>query len=195
MMEDDQEIEAYPTIWAMIAAVNDSSNEVENDDEQQFTNGSAVNLFINATMKAGRGRSRPYPVSLKVLEFLNLHYLGLMIIVGILGNAKNVFSFCRSRKSKLRSPSYYLAALALADTIFLTIFLILWLNHFELNLFGHPVAYKILLYLSSLSSCMSGKYSNILIKYNQLNQALHRFNLLLLWQQLGSWRHSLSNDS
>ena len=163
MMEDDQEIEAYPTVWAMIAAVNDSSNEVENDDEQQFTNGSAVNLFINATMKAG-GRSRPYPMSLKVLEFLNLHYLGLMIIVGILGNAKNVFSFCRSRKSKLQSPSYYLAALALADTIFLTIFLILWLNHFELNLFGHPVAYKILLYLSSLSSCMSGKYSNILIK-------------------------------
>ena len=159
MMEDDQEIEAYPTVWAMIAAVNDSSNEVENDDEQQFTNGSAVNLFINATMKEGRGRSRPYPMSLKVLEFLNLHYLGLMIIVGILGNLKNVLVFLCSR-NRLRSPSYYLAALALADVVFLVTLLILWISHFGANLFSWNGVYQTLYYLSSTSSCISGKLKN-----------------------------------
>jgi len=57
--------------------------------------------------------------AMQVLEWLNLYYLGALVILGVLGNAANFISFIRAKASHLRSPSYYLAALALIDAIFL----------------------------------------------------------------------------
>ena len=93
----------------------------------------------------------------KVLDWFNLYYLGFIIVVGVLGNGKNVVTFFLSKK-KLCSPSYYLTAIALNDVIFLLILFILWLNQFEINLFTHAGLYQLHFFLSSTSTCISGKY-------------------------------------
>jgi len=129
----------YPTV------ANDSF-----DENNEFNNTTAFNI-------GNRTTRREYPMALIVLDWFNLYYLGFIVVVGVLGNAKNVFVFIRKKK-ELRSPTYYLAALALADVIFLAILFILWLNHFDIDLFSQSFIYKLLLYISSLSSCMSGTY-------------------------------------
>ena len=114
---------------------------------------------LNVTNLLTIASSGSLPISLAILEWLNLYYLGGIIIVGVLGNAINVFAFTLSRlkKKKLRSPSYYLATLALNDTIFLLTLLIIWLNHFGVEIFDWRVIHESTVYLSSTSSCMSGK--------------------------------------
>ena len=129
----------YPTV------ANDSF-----DENNEFNNTTAFNT-------GNRTTRREYPMALIVLDWFNLYYLGFIVVVGVLGNAKNVFVFVRKKK-ELRSPTYYLAALALADVIFLAILFILWLNHFDIDLFSQSFIYKLLLYISSLSSCMSGTF-------------------------------------
>ena len=97
-----------------------------------------------------------FSVAQAILDFLNLYYLGTIIVVGLLGNGRNVYLFIRNKK-ELRSPSYYLAALAFADVIFLVTLLILWLTHFGIYIFNHSGFYDMLFYLSSTSSCISGR--------------------------------------
>ena len=100
----------------------------------------------------------------KTLKFLNLYYLGAIIVVGVLGNSFNFVSFVRTR-NKLRSPSYYLAALALADFVFLAVLFIIWLNQLKINLFEWPIIYEILVYLSAFSSSMSGNCHYIILLF------------------------------
>jgi hypothetical protein len=97
-----------------------------------------------------------FSVTQTILDFINLYYLGTIIVVGLLGNGRNVYLFLRNKK-ELRSPSYYLAALALADVVFLVTLLILWLTHFGIYVFNHSGFYDMLFYLSSTSSCISGR--------------------------------------
>ena len=94
--------------------------------------------------------------NLKAIKWLNFYYLCAIMIVGVLGNGFNFIAFLRARR-KLSSPSYYLATLALADAVFLAIIFIVWISHFKIKLFFWSGLYKILVYLSSLSSCMSRK--------------------------------------
>ena len=89
------------------------------------------------------------------LNWLNYYYLGAIVVVGVLGNGFNVFSFLRTR-NKLRSPSYYLAALALADTVFLLTIFVIWLGHFKITFFLRPVFFYTLVYIGAASSCVSG---------------------------------------
>ena len=96
-------------------------------------------------------------VAQQVLDWFNLYYLGAIIIVGVLGNARNVYGFISNRRD-LRSPSYYLASLALTDVVFLAIIFILWLNHFEIELFATKGYYETFFFFSSASSSVSGKY-------------------------------------
>lgn len=94
-----------------------------------------------------------------VIKWLNLYYLGFIIIVGVLGNGYNFIAFLRSNKNKRLSPSYYLASLALADTIFLITLLIVWIGHLGINLFfWRRIFFYILVYIGAASSCMSGKF-------------------------------------
>jgi hypothetical protein len=95
-------------------------------------------------------------VAQQVLDWFNLYYLGAIIIVGVLGNARNVYGFVSNRKD-LRSPSYYLASLALTDVVFLVIIFILWLNHFDIELFiTAKGSYETFFFFSSASSSISG---------------------------------------
>ena len=103
-------------------------------------------------------------LSFKILNWLNIYYLGTIAIVGVLGNAFNFIKFLLNRR-QLRSPSYYLASLALADVIFLAVLLILWISQFGVDLFFRPGIYQMFYYLSSASSCISGnqRFANFII--------------------------------
>ena len=129
--------------------LNDSSIDFHNNNETE-TNSSTTTSSTN--YYGG------FNVAQAIINFLNLYYQGTIIVVGLLGNGRNVYLFLRNKK-ELRSPSYYLAALALADFVFLVTLLILWLSHFGIYLFTHSVFYDLLFYLSSSSSCISGTYS------------------------------------
>ena len=111
-----------------------------------------------------------YLLALKILKNLNLYYLGTIAIVGLLGNGYNCVSFLRVKR-KLRSPSYYLASLAMNDVIFMVILLLLWLNHFNIDLFNKKGLYQTLFYFSSTSSCISGKkFKYFCIAYKTLKE-------------------------
>lgn len=130
-----------------------------NSSDDSNTTGSA-----NSTMVP---QSAVFTFSLKLLDFLNLYYLAVIIVFGILGNALNFLVFTRTHL-KLRSSSYYLAALALADLGFLVTLLVVWLNHFGVDLFNRPGFCQALVYLSSVSSCMSGKTHLLNLFYSDL---------------------------
>ena len=130
--------------------LNDSSIDFHNNNETE-TNSSTTTSSTN--YYGG------FNVAQAIINFLNLYYQGTIIVVGLLGNGRNVYLFLRNKK-ELRSPSYYLAALALVDVIFLVTLLILWLSHFGIYLFTHSVFYDLLFYLSSTSSCISGTVPN-----------------------------------
>ena len=83
-----------------------------------------------------------YIVSLKIIKWLNLYYLGFIIIIGVLGNGYNFISFLRT-SNKLQSPSYYLAALSLADATFLLTIFIVWIGHTGLNLFFRRIFFYV----------------------------------------------------
>ena len=112
----------------------------------------ATELFANTTAS-----DTIFISAVITLQYLNLYYLGAIIVVGVLGNGLNFISFICT-KNKLHSPSYYLASLALSDAVFLAVLFIIWLNQLDIDLFDRPVIYKIFVYFSALSSCMSGDF-------------------------------------
>ena len=93
-----------------------------------------------------------------IVLIIKRFYLGFISVFGVLGNAYNVFTFVRAKR-KMSSPSYYLTALALNDVIFLIVVFILWLKHFDLDLDLVNIrgVYQTLFFISSTSSCISGK--------------------------------------
>ena len=118
----------------------------------------AFNLtdFGNRTADKRINISTFYWFIITTLDWLHFYYLGTIVIVGVLGNAFNFFQFLFTR-NKLKSPSYYLATLSLADSVFLFTFLTVWISHFDISFYLWPRIYYILVYLSSVSSCLSGK--------------------------------------
>ena len=119
-------------------------------------------LYGNDTtgMMGGEDDYRDESMAQKILDFLNLYFLGGIICMGLLGNGRNIVMFILSR-NELRSPSYYLLAIALADTVFILTILNLWLSRFGFHLFLWPGFYQTFFYLSSTSSCISGECSSL----------------------------------
>ena len=129
------------------------SNETYSDYyDLDIDNDTIVN---KSAVAAASDNNYGYPMVQAVLDFINLYYLGALIIVGLLGNGKNVVAFILNR-NEMSSPSYYLASLALADVVFLITILFLWLGKFKIQLFTQAGFYQTLFYLSSVSSCISG---------------------------------------
>lgn len=98
--------------------------------------------------------STSFAFTLKCLDFFNFYYLAVIIIFGMVGNTLNFLVFTRTHL-KLRSSSYYLAALALADLGFLLTLLVVWLNHVGIDLFNRQGFCQALVYTSSVCSCLS----------------------------------------
>ncbi|XP_047122075.1 neuropeptides capa receptor-like [Schistocerca piceifrons] len=90
-----------------------------------------------------------------VLDVLYLYYMPAIILVGLLGNVLSCVVFLNTHL-KLRSSSYYLAALAVADCGFLTTLLLVWLNSsVGVQVFNRNGWCQSLVYMSSVFSFLS----------------------------------------
>ncbi|KAF4525941.1 hypothetical protein B566_EDAN013177 [Ephemera danica] len=92
---------------------------------------------------------------LDVLDFFHLYYIPCIICMGILGNVLSCIVFL-STHLKMRSSSYYLAALATADLSFLVSLFMVWLsNNVGVQLFNKNGWCQFVVYVSSVSSFLS----------------------------------------
>ena len=152
------------------ASYNSSSTELNQTDDYDYESGSNATVVVKTY-------SEFFLFNLKALKWLNFYYLGAIMIVGVLGNGFNFVSFLRTRR-KLSSPNYYLATLALADAVFLLAILIVWIGHFKIKVFLWPRIYNTLVYLSSLSSCLSRKSSLSVFKRTDIACSVYAYPLL-----------------
>lgn len=65
---------------------------------------------------------------LDLLDLFHLYYIPAIILVGLVGNLLSCVVFLNTHL-KMRSSSYYLAALATADFGFLATLMMVWLNN------------------------------------------------------------------
>jgi hypothetical protein len=92
---------------------------------------------------------------LDILDFFHLYYIPFIICMGILGNVLSCIVFL-STHLKMRSSSYYLAALASADLSFLASLFMVWLsNNVGVQLFNKNGWCQFVVYISSVSSFLS----------------------------------------
>ncbi|XP_050699410.1 thyrotropin-releasing hormone receptor-like [Eriocheir sinensis] len=89
-----------------------------------------------------------------VVRQLNLYYVPLLIVVGFVGNLLSCVVFLNTRL-RMRSSSYYLAALAVADVTYLFILFLVWLDMLGFNTFNVNVMCQLEIYLGSVSSSLS----------------------------------------
>ncbi|KAK4328749.1 hypothetical protein Pmani_000856 [Petrolisthes manimaculis] len=89
-----------------------------------------------------------------IVRQLNLYYVPLLIVVGFVGNLLSCVVFLNTRL-RMRSSSYYLAALAIADVTYLFILFLVWLDLLGFNTFNVNVMCQLEIYLGSVSSSLS----------------------------------------
>ena len=118
----------------------------------------STDIFSANTTIAHRPSVSVLLVFFKILKWLNFYYLGTIVIVGVLGNAFNFFQFLFTR-NKLKSPSYYLATLSLADSVFLLTIFVVWIGHFKIKFFMWRGVVKFFVYIGATSSCLSGSFT------------------------------------
>lgn len=70
-----------------------------------------------------------------IVRQLNMYYVPLLIVVGFVGNLLSCVVFLNTRL-RMRSSSYYLAALAIADVTYLFILFLVWLDLLGFNTFN-----------------------------------------------------------
>ncbi|RZF48430.1 hypothetical protein LSTR_LSTR015647 [Laodelphax striatellus] len=88
------------------------------------------------------------------LDFFHLYYIPAIISVGLVGNLLSCVVFLRTHL-KMRSSSYYLAALATADFGFNVTLLLVWLSGFGLRVFNEEGWCQGVVYFSSVCSFLS----------------------------------------
>lgn len=90
-----------------------------------------------------------------VLEFSHQYYIPFMILLGLVGNLLSCVVFLNTHL-KMRSSSYYLAALATADFSFLFSLLLVWLNNnVGWHVFNKDGWCETVVYVSSVCSSLS----------------------------------------
>ncbi|KMQ83804.1 neuropeptides capa receptor [Lasius niger] len=93
--------------------------------------------------------------SLDFLHFCTLYYIPSIILLGLVGNLLSCVVFLKTHL-KLRSSSYYLAALATADFGFLMSLLLVWLNGVVgWRVFNNDGWCETLVYVSAVCSSLS----------------------------------------
>ncbi|KAL0272754.1 UNVERIFIED_CONTAM: hypothetical protein PYX00_005612 [Menopon gallinae] len=91
----------------------------------------------------------------EMFEMIHSYYLPSMIFVGLVGNLLSCIVFLNSHL-KMRSSSYYLAALACADFGFLASLLLVWLNStLEVPIFNKEGYCQCIVYVSSVCGFLS----------------------------------------
>ncbi|XP_012542495.1 thyrotropin-releasing hormone receptor [Monomorium pharaonis] len=90
-----------------------------------------------------------------LLDFCHLYYIPSIILLGLVGNLLSCVVFLKTHL-KLRSSSYYLAALATADFSFLMSLLLVWLNStIGWKVFNNNGWCETLVYVSAVCSSLS----------------------------------------
>ncbi|CAL1689866.1 unnamed protein product [Lasius platythorax] len=90
-----------------------------------------------------------------LLDFCHLYYIPSIILLGLVGNLLSCVVFLKTHL-KLRSSSYYLAALATADFGFLMSLLLVWLNGVVgWRVFNNDGWCETLVYVSAVCSSLS----------------------------------------
>ncbi|XP_065582545.1 5-hydroxytryptamine receptor 2A-like isoform X2 [Artemia franciscana] len=91
----------------------------------------------------------------KFVDLMNFYYLAIAIIFGIFGNILSFAVFTRTHL-KIRSSSYYLAALSLVDTGFLSALFVSWLVQVDIHILSsHNFVCQLFVYISSCCSWLS----------------------------------------
>lgn len=90
-----------------------------------------------------------------LLDFFHAYYIPFIILLGFVGNLLSCVVFLNTHL-KMRSSSYYLAALATADFGFLVALLCVWLNNaIGWRVFNKDGWCEILVYISAVCSSLS----------------------------------------
>ncbi|KAL7294778.1 hypothetical protein TKK_0011713 [Trichogramma kaykai] len=90
-----------------------------------------------------------------LLDFAQLYYVPSIILLGLMGNLLSCVVFLNTHL-KLRSSSYYLAALSTTDFTFLVTLLLVWLNGtIGWQVFNKDGWCQALVYVSSVASSLS----------------------------------------
>lgn len=118
-----------------------------------------------------------------ILQYLNTYYTPVIIAVGIFGNITSFVVFLFTYLNT-RSSSYYLAALAIADTLFLVTLLLVWLTDMGINVYHHNGWCQILIYSSSVCSFLSVWFvvAFTVERFIAVRYPLHRPSMCTVWR-------------
>ncbi|CAH1170056.1 unnamed protein product [Phaedon cochleariae] len=83
-----------------------------------------------------------------------LYFTPLLCLTGLTGNSFTVFIFCNTKMNKV-SSSYYLAALAVNDNMFLVSLFLVWLEALGWDLFNRPGLCQSMVYLAGICSFLN----------------------------------------
>lgn len=88
------------------------------------------------------------------IELFQYYFTPVLVYLGSVGNGISVYVFFATKLRKL-SSSYYLAALAISDNIFLCMLFFLWLSMVGVDVYNKPVMCQIMNYLTGVCSFLS----------------------------------------
>lgn len=90
-----------------------------------------------------------------LLDFFHMYYIPLIILLGLVGNLLSCVVFLKTQL-RMRSSSYYLAALSIADSGFLVTLFLVWLNStVDWQVFNKEGWCETLVYVSAVCSSLS----------------------------------------
>lgn len=131
------------------------SIEWTNNSQPNHSNNSTTNsVYSYETIEYDEEASACSPVYF-ILDIFHLYYIPFIISIGLVGNLLSCIVFLNTHL-KMRSSSYYLAALATADFGFLIALLFVWLNsQIGWQVFNEDGWCEILVYISAVCSSLS----------------------------------------
>lgn len=139
------------------AAMNINS-KIPPPENLMSLNGSKIDINISGIIndiRKERDRDQPSEQCIELLELFLTYYLPTVILVGLIGNILSCIVFLNTYL-KMRSSSYYLAALSTADFGFLLSISFVWLNNnFGIKVYNTNGWCQGLVYLSSVCSFLS----------------------------------------
>jgi len=114
-----------------------------------------MNASFNDTATAANGTVEEMnSAEMAVVTSIQFYYTPALVLLGSLGNCLSVVVFSTPKLRQL-SSSYYLAALAISDTVYLLSVFCVWLNLVDVSLYNEQGFCQAIMYLSSVCSFLS----------------------------------------
>ncbi|XP_014273511.1 thyrotropin-releasing hormone receptor [Halyomorpha halys] len=160
--KDETQYLTWPIHWIMHLATKSESKSLPPENmmspnNSSIDNTSIINGLLTKMINNGRegDGEQPSEQCTDLLESFLTYYLPTVILFGLIGNILSCIVFL-STHLKMRSSSYYLAALSTADFGFLLSISFVWLNNnFGIQVYNTNGWCQGLVYLSSVCSFLS----------------------------------------